>query len=694
MKKFFLLAFAYVLLHATTNAQWVSIPDTVFANRLYVTGFWQCLQGDNVNGWQLDTVCAGTATGNTISVAGLDVYDIRGVEYFDNVRKLYADHCRIDSIHALPPLLQELYVDYQQGELDSLLPQLRYLCALPSTLKQLACEGNALTSIPLLPSGLIRLSCYKNNISTLPPIPSGIKELGIGYNPLTVIPPLPSGLTFYHCRDLGITALSPLPSTLRFLNCGENPLTSLPTLPDTLDALYIDYTNITCLEPLKVINTFFYLNAAFTCLPNYPLLNQSSYPALNTLPVCDAFNSAGCSFYANINGKVYNDTNGNCQYDSLEPVRNGLTVKLWENGSLIKQTITAYGGTYYFDTDHFGTYQVTVDTANVAMRIVCPGAGFLTSMINAADSTDYNLNFALECRPGFDMEARSVSSVSVLRPANITKMDVVAGAVGGLLFDDCVSGVSGNVTLTLSGPVQYVSPAVGALMPTVNGNTLMWSIADYANVSPTTDFDIIVRTDTTAQLGQQVCFTLTVNPIANDNNITNNLLTQCFTIVNSYDPNDKQVYPPGKIDTAQKELVYTIRFQNTGNADAQHIYITDTLSSSIDASSFQLLAYSHLPGVHIDGNKVRFNFPYINLPDSTTNEPSSHGFVQFKVRLKDNLAVGTGINNTAYIYFDFNAPVVTNTTINTIYTHKPESIGKYRIQRGVRPSGKCIGCNQ
>jgi hypothetical protein len=113
-------------------------------------------------------------------------------------------------------------------------------------------------------------------------------------------------------------------------------------------------------------------------------------------------------------------------------------------------------------------------------------------------------------------------------------------------------------------------------------------------------------------------------------------------------------------------LTYTIRFQNTGNAEAIHIYITDTLDSDVDASTFQLLAYSHQPMVQLKENAVRFNFPNINLPDSNTNEPASHGYVQYKVKLKPNLPIGTVINNTAYIYFDFNAPVITNTTTNTI----------------------------
>jgi hypothetical protein len=54
------------------------------------------------------------------------------------------------------------------------------------------------------------------------------------------------------------------------------------------------------------------------------------------------------------------------------------------------------------------------------------------------------------------------------------------------------------------------------------------------------------------------------------------------------------------------------------------------------------------------------------LPDSNTNEPASHGYIRYKIKQKANNPIGTKIKNTAYIYFDFNDPVITNTTLNTI----------------------------
>jgi hypothetical protein len=65
------------------------------------------------------------------------------------------------------------------------------------------------------------------------------------------------------------------------------------------------------------------------------------------------------------------------------------------------------------------------------------------------------------------------------------------------------------------------------------------------------------------------------------------------------------------------------------------------------------------------------------LPDSTSNEPLSHGSVTYKIKIKQNLPEGTQIKNTAYIYFDFNAPVITNTTLNTIAT--PQNIVEEKV---------------
>jgi hypothetical protein len=68
----------------------------------------------------------------------------------------------------------------------------------------------------------------------------------------------------------------------------------------------------------------------------------------------------------------------------------------------------------------------------------------------------------------------------------------------------------------------------------------------------------------------------------------------------------------------------------------------------------------------ISPNVIRFDFYNINLPDSNANEAMSHGYVRYSIEHAALLSPGTTIENTAYIYFDSNPPIVTNTVLNTI----------------------------
>ncbi|MBL7783758.1 MAG: T9SS type A sorting domain-containing protein [Saprospiraceae bacterium] len=148
----------------------------------------------------------------------------------------------------------------------------------------------------------------------------------------------------------------------------------------------------------------------------------------------------------------------------------------------------------------------------------------------------------------------------------------------------------------------------------------------------------------------------------------------CPVVRNSYDPNDKQAVPTG-FDEAHyiypnTDLEYTIRFQNTGNDTAFRVVLIDTLSRYLDPSSIQIGASSHPVNFRLEGNRVlKFTFQPIALPDSTTNLDGSQGYVTFRIRQNPGLPTGTVIENNADIYFDFNAPVRTNTVFHTI--HEP-----------------------
>ncbi|MBK6642574.1 MAG: T9SS type A sorting domain-containing protein [Bacteroidetes bacterium] len=114
-------------------------------------------------------------------------------------------------------------------------------------------------------------------------------------------------------------------------------------------------------------------------------------------------------------------------------------------------------------------------------------------------------------------------------------------------------------------------------------------------------------------------------------------------------------------------LNYQIRFQNTGTDTAFTVVIVDTLDAALDRNTFSITGHSHPVDVtYTTSREVTFRFNNILLPDSNVNEPGSHGYVSYRIKGLTTNPDPTEVNNTAYIYFDLNSPIVTNTTLTTL----------------------------
>ncbi|MEI6409158.1 MAG: T9SS type A sorting domain-containing protein [Bacteroidota bacterium] len=162
--------------------------------------------------------------------------------------------------------------------------------------------------------------------------------------------------------------------------------------------------------------------------------------------------------------------------------------------------------------------------------------------------------------------------------------------------------------------------------------------------------------------------------------------TDCQESRGAYDPNDKQGFPKGVGDEhwiePGTELDYMIRFQNTGTDTAFTVVVRDTLAEWLDPGSVRTGASSNPYSFQLSGKGIlRFTFNSIALPDSNTNLAGSQGFLKFKVKVRPDVPLNTLIKNQAAIYFDFNAPVLTNTTVHKIgkdflplTTYKPNKI--------------------
>ncbi len=236
-----------------------------------------------------------------------------------------------------------------------------------------------------------------------------------------------------------------------------------------------------------------------------------------------------------------------------------------------------------------------------------------------------------------------------------------------------------NLTSGSAGPNQLVmtfDPTVSYLGATPSPTSVVGSTITWNNVGTLSYFghrDVTVRFQVPPNvglIGTVLDASASLTPLAQDANTANNSTTVPTTITGSYDPNEKVAATSTRQSDAvylidQDEWIdYTIRFQNTGTDTAFTIMFTDTLPSTLDAGSIAMGAGSHaFTWALQDAGVLKFWFAGILLPDSTTNEPRSHGFVSFRIRPRLPLLPGTMISNAASIFFDFNPPVITGASV-------------------------------
>ena len=396
-------------------------------------------------------------------------------------------------------------------------------------------------------------------------------------------------------------------------------------------------------------------------------------PVFNNLPLCEYGNGTnnpnGCPSAYGIFGSVIYDANNNCIEDGDEIGLENVTVKLYNNlGVLEGITSTSVQGSYFFPGNP-NSYTVEIDTAMTGFGVSCsyPGIDSVFSF-TSPDSVIRDIDFLADvnCSLGFDIGTQSINIGGMAFPGLLHKLDIISGDVSNWYGLTCSSGIGGTIVVDVTGPVSFNSVPSTALYPTIAGTTYTYTISDFGNLNIYEDFSLYFETDTLAQIGDSVCVNVAVSTsITGDFNLVNNNYTYCYYVGNSYDPNDKTVYPiqvsPGYNDW----LIYTIQFQNTGTAPAFNIRLEDTLSDLLDFSTFEVIGYKHANTYNLTNDKLTIFFPNIQLPDSTTNEPESKGYFQYRIKPISGLAEGTEINNTAHIFFDYNDAIITNTAVTS-----------------------------
>ncbi len=139
------------------------------------------------------------------------------------------------------------------------------------------------------------------------------------------------------------------------------------------------------------------------------------------------------------------------------------------------------------------------------------------------------------------------------------------------------------------------------------------------------------------------------------------------TVVNSFDPNDKTCLQGDylSIEDIGDFLDFRIRFENTGSAEAVNIVVRDSIDLAVfDINTIELIDASHDVMLRItEPNVLEFIFENTFLPfEDETND----GFIHFRLNTLGTLVLGDEIKNDAEIFFDFNAPIITNETITLV----------------------------
>jgi uncharacterized repeat protein (TIGR01451 family) len=372
------------------------------------------------------------------------------------------------------------------------------------------------------------------------------------------------------------------------------------------------------------------------------MINDSSFISFD--PAC----------YNHITGTVYTDNNANCQQDAGDAgVYNTYVVA---NGA---------NGYYYASTDSLGHYDISVLAGTYTLYFYnyyyngCTSSSCsntatvtLTGMGNTSAGHNFTVGAStinLAVHPGFQGSAPGQQKHFWIYYSNYGTTATPATIT--FVYDDSLV-------------FNHTSPAFTSHNAATH--TITWNIA---SVSAAWSYSNLVQVwldiPSTLALNTPLTCTSQITPMANDCDTSNNTSVISDIVSGSHDPNEKEVSPSGNLSASDSVLHYTIRFQNNGNAPANYIQIKDQLSGFVNPASVHLGASSAACTMNLSGTGLlTFTFPDINLPDSTHDEPHSHGFVNYTVHTRPNLPLGTLVKNTASIYFDLNPAIVTNTTVS------------------------------
>ncbi|WP_036824944.1 T9SS type A sorting domain-containing protein [Polaribacter sp. Hel1_85] len=394
--------------------------------------------------------------------------------------------------------------------------------------------------------------------------------------------------------------------------------------------------NFICVDEINyAINKFTEIDSHTTFVDNCNNLEDSN--SIIGKVLFDEDNNGCTTEDVKLNNILLNATDGTTNYGAYTNLEGSFTLNLNEN-------------TYTTALVNIPDYY-TINPASLTTTFTGSNNEDMADFCLTANQTVSDVNIILlpitEARPGFD-----------------ANYQLVYENVGTTVL-------SGTVELEFDSSFQSFVSSV----PSEDNSTTNTISFNYQNLKPFEKkiIEVALNTFTPPTVNDRDILNLTasITPIMGDFTTTNNVFSLNQTVVNSFDPNDKQVLQGNKITLPETSnyLDYLIRFQNTGSASAINVLLTDLLDEKLDWQTLKPISSSHNYSVEIINNSfVKFTFNNINLPSEQVNEPESHGFIAFKIKPKTDVAVGDIITGKAKIYFDYNLPIITNIVSTEVVT--------------------------
>lgn len=378
-----------------------------------------------------------------------------------------------------------------------------------------------------------------------------------------------------------------------------------------------------------------------------------------------------------ISGRVFYDINENGLEDSEEPGRGGIVVTA--NGYGL--TISNIDGRFSLAVPRNDTVIVGLDLANSLTNSYCDVTNIPLSQTYLPDDGSYTIPPAY-----LDVDTLLFGVYDdswLLFDAGIYTLAMQYGDEPGKLFRGWLDFKTiGNITEACTLRIVHdprVNMYNSTIPPMTVGNTYVEWVFPVGTAPERFCMEMDWEIDDVVPIGDTLRWTATYAcPPATDACALNDIR---MTEVVMVEPGGRRAEetvklyskrPTGTMPEILMEgddvLSYVIYFQNPLDVTAHNVTVFDTLPNALDLStiSYPFSSFEEFNYTIDEAGVTVFNFEGIDLSPVADDELNSYGFVQFNIRLKDDLPDGTVIPNRATAYFNGTLPAASNEVIHRL----------------------------